>query len=87
MYVGQINSLLYPNPKGYRRHTMARINKFLYGFKIQGNYGQGWEDECFEETRKEARQRLREYQENSPYPSRMVQAREPNPAHPDNQQN
>jgi len=60
---------------------MARVNKFIYGFKIQGHYGQGWEDECFEDNRKEARQRLREYRENSAYPSRMVKAREPNPQH------
>lgn len=42
---------------------------------IQGNYGQGWEDECAEDSRDEARQRLREYRENSPYPSRMVKRR------------
>ena len=64
---------------------MARINKYVYGFKIQGHYGQGWEDECFEDTLKEAHQRLKEYRENSPYPSRMVRSREPNPQHPDNQ--
>lgn len=35
-------------------------------FALQGNYGygDGWEDLCVEETRKEARLRLKEYQEN-----------------------
>jgi len=64
---------------------MGRINKYIYGYKIQGNYGLGWEDECFEYTYKEARKQLRAYKENSPYPSRMVSAREPNPEHPANQ--
>lgn len=42
---------------------------------IQGDYGHGWEDECSEDDRAEARQRLREYRENSPYPSRLVKRR------------
>jgi len=56
-----------------------RKNRFLYLWVIQGNYGQGWEDECVEDSLTEARARLREYCENSPYPSRMIQRREPNP--------
>ena len=31
---------------------MAKINKFLYGWKLSVNYGQGWEYETFEETYK-----------------------------------
>lgn len=31
------------------------------------NYGGGWEHELTEDTRAEARQRLREYRENAPY--------------------
>ena len=58
-----------------------RVNKWHYVWKIQGNYGQGWEDECVEESFREARARLREYRENSPYPSRLVQGREMNPAY------
>ena len=50
--------------------------KYLYLWIIQGNYGQGWEDECAEESWSEARTRLREYRENSPYPSRLIQRRE-----------
>lgn len=43
-----------------------KINKWRTEFIVQGNYGygHGWEDECSEETRKEARDRLREYREN-----------------------
>lgn len=35
-------------------------------YVLQGNYGygHGWEDLCAEETRKEARERLKEYREN-----------------------
>lgn len=35
-------------------------------FVLQGDYGygHGWEDLCAEDTRKEARQRLKEYREN-----------------------
>jgi hypothetical protein len=54
-------------------------NKYIYGYEIQGNYGQGWECECYEETFKEARQRIKEYRENSPYPVRMVDKRIKNP--------
>ena len=60
---------------------MKRVNKYIYGYNLQSNYGQGWETECFEYTLKEARQQLRAYRENSPYPVRIVGAREPNPEH------
>ena len=33
-------------------------------YVLMGNYGHGWEDLTAEETRKDIRQRLREYQEN-----------------------
>lgn len=42
---------------------------------VQGNYGQGWEDECAEDSWAEAKARLREYRENSPYPVRCVKRR------------
>ena len=63
---------------------MKRVNKYIYGYNLQSNYGQGWETECFEYTFKEARQQLKTYRENSPYPVRIVGAREPNPEHPSN---
>ena len=58
---------------------MAKINKFLYGWKLSVNYGQGWEYECFEETFKAYQENKRLYRENCDYPQRWVQAREPNP--------
>lgn len=63
-----------------------KINKYLYGYNISVNYGygHGWEVECFEESYKDARERLREYRENCGYPVRMRAARTPNPRHPDN---
>jgi hypothetical protein len=47
---------------------------------LQGNYGygQGWEDLCAEDTRKEARQRLKEYQENEGGNYRIICRRVPN---------
>lgn len=53
----------------------AKLTKWVKVFIIQGNYGQGWEDECAETDRIEARNRLREYRENSPYPSRRISRR------------
>ena len=43
-------------------------------YAIQCNYGNGygWEVETVEDTREEAQKRLKEYQENSPYPVRIV---------------
>jgi hypothetical protein len=34
-------------------------------YEIQGNYGCGWEVECTEFTRKEAKERFKEYRENA----------------------
>ena len=59
---------------------MKKPNKYLYGWKIAINYGQGYEYECFELTFKEARARAREYRENAPaYPVRITRGRESNP--------
>lgn len=33
---------------------------------LLGNYGYGWEEVLAEETKKEARERLKEYRENDP---------------------
>ena len=38
----------------YKRKTIDE-------YEIQGNYGQGWETECIEDTWKEAKERLKEY--------------------------
>ena len=40
---------------------------------IQGDYGQGWEDVTAESTRKECKERLKEYRQNEPmYSHRMI---------------
>lgn len=58
---------------------MARINKYLYGWKFYVNYGAGWEYECFELTRKEMIENRKAYRENCTYPLKVVRGREPNP--------
>ena len=42
---------------------------------VQGNYGSGWEDVTAEEKWTEARQRLKEYNENEPNPHRIITRR------------
>lgn len=61
--------------------TTSRVNRYLYGWRIMVNYGQGWEYEIFEEIWREARARLAEYRANCPqYPVKAVRSREPNSA-------
>lgn len=43
---------------------MAYQRKTIDRWDIMSNYGYGWECECSEYTRQEARQRLKEYREN-----------------------
>lgn len=38
-----------------------KINKYLYGWKLSINYGQGWEYETFEETFKQYKENARLY--------------------------
>ena len=48
-------------------------------FNIQGNYGGKWEDVTAEDDYKEARERLKEYNENEKmYPHRLIRRRIPN---------
>lgn len=54
---------------------MARERKTVDGWEIQGHYGHGWECECFEWTRTDAKRRVQEYRENSPYPVRTIARR------------
>lgn len=54
-------------------------NKYLHGWKIYVNYGNGWEYETFELTRKELRENVKAYRENCPYPIRVTRGREVNP--------
>jgi len=52
---------------------MAYTRKTKDEYIIQGDYGQGWEDVTAEDTRTEAKTRLKEYRENEPmYPHRMI---------------
>lgn len=54
---------------------MAYVRKTKDVFEVQVNYGYGHGFECVytEETRKEARERIKEYQENAPeYAVRIV---------------
>ena len=46
--------------------AMAYQRKTRDEYQIHGNYGQGFEEVCAEDTRKEARERLKEYRENEP---------------------
>lgn len=57
---------------------MAYQRKTRDIYVIQGNYGygHGWEDECSEDSRREARQRLKEYRENGPGAYRLICRRE-----------
>jgi hypothetical protein len=50
-------------------NTRARA---VYEYEVQGAYGSGWEVVTTEELLSEARQRLKEYNENEPYPHRIV---------------
>lgn len=58
---------------------MGKIAKWLYGWKLYVNYGQGWEYEIFEETWAGYRENRRLYRENCPYPQRWSRGRESNP--------
>ena len=55
----------------------AKGPKWGIEYVIQGNYGygHGFEDECSEETYKEAKARLKEYRDNAPGSYRIVNRR------------
>lgn len=53
--------------------------KYLYGWKLWVNYGDGWEYEQFESTYKGYQENRRLYAENCPYPTKWRQGRELNP--------
>lgn len=56
---------------------MAYERKTIDTWELQLNYGYGWEYTLTEYTRKEARERLKEYRENQPqYPARLVKNQE-----------
>ena len=55
---------------------MKRKNKFLYGWKLYVNYGNGWEYEIFETTFKGYRENRKLYQQNCDYPQKWSEGRE-----------
>lgn len=58
---------------------MKKINKYIYVWVIQGNYGYGWEDLTQSESYKEARANLKDYRNNEPTAHRLIRRREINP--------
>jgi hypothetical protein len=60
-------------------NSMKRVNKYLYLYVVQGNYGYGWDDEAASEVHREALADLRAYRANGPGRYRLIQRREPNP--------
>lgn len=52
-----------------------KLTKYVKVFVVQGDYGDGWTDECCSTERKEAREDIKAYRENSPYPSRLITRR------------
>ncbi len=57
-----------------------KINKYIYLYVVQGNYGYGWEDVDASESRKEALESLRSYCKNeSHHAHRLIKRRELNP--------
>lgn len=62
--------------------TTKKPNKYLYGWKLYVKYEEqyGYEYELFEYTRKEIKDRIREYRTNCPqYPIKVSKGRESNP--------
>jgi len=57
---------------------MPYVRKTRTIWRIFVNYGagEGWEHECTELSWKEAREQLKTYRENCPYPVKAVRGRE-----------
>ena len=54
-----------------------RERKYEYLWIVQGNYGQGWEDEAASEKFREAYADVKAYRDNCPeYPHRIIHRRE-----------
>ena len=47
----------------------------MWVVQVNYGYGHGYEDECVEETRAEALERLQEYRDNCSYPVRIKRYR------------
>ena len=55
---------------------LAREPKTELLYVVQGNYGHGWEDLTASTDYKEARELLRDYRQNDPAPTRLINRRE-----------
>ena len=60
-----------------------RVNKYLYLYVLQGNYGYGYgfEDLCSSESWREIRDNLKDYRINEGGRYRIIERREPNPSY------
>ena len=56
---------------------IKKLTKWVKVYIIQGFYGNGtgWEDEAADTSYLKAKQNLKEYQNNSTYPSRLITRR------------
>lgn len=50
--------------------------KYIFGYKLFVNYGQGWEFEQFEPTRQGFLTNAKLYRENCPYPQKWAWGKE-----------
>jgi len=56
-----------------------KANKYLYGWKLYVNYGDGWEYETFNEKFRDAKEEKKLYHQNCNYPVKLSHGRESNP--------
>ena len=54
---------------------MAYVRKTTDEFQVHGDYGSGFEEVTAAATRREARQLLKDYRENEPYPFKIIKKR------------
>jgi hypothetical protein len=65
--------------KVWLSNVVTRHQKYITVYVIQQHYGTRWEDVTQEETSSAARDRRKEYIENTNYPTRLVRRKEANP--------
>lgn len=52
-----------------------KINKWLYQYVVQGNYGYGWDDLVTHNNRIDALNDYKWYKQNEQYPHRIIKRR------------
>lgn len=76
-FISELETLRLTRSELAKVREVIRASREEITFEVQGNYGQGFEAVCTEETRGEARQRLFEYDSNEPqYAHRVRRVRE-----------